>query len=427
MRIPEDFLHYVWKFQLFTGSSLSTTQFESIEILNAGEHNLNSGPDFSNARAFIGNTLWIGNVEIHLRSSDWYKHGHDLDPAYDNVILHVVGVHDAEIFRSDRSAVPVLEIGRILPESVLSRYLDLIGSFHWIPCQEQIAKIPSIHIHSMLTRAVVERLELKSQQVKALLQEVKGNWEEAFYIYLARNYGFRVNALPFEMLARSLPLNVLKRYVDRPVKIEALVFGQAGLINPGEMDSYQALLYREYEFLKKKHHLRPIKGYLWKFMRLRPHNFPTRRLAQFADLMVNNDHLFSKVIEAENTAEIIKIFKTSGVNEYWRNHYRFGESSSDISTGNIGESALRGIVINTVAVFLLAFGQASGRQELIDKSISLLELLGPENNSIVKGFNRIGVRAENSLMTQGFIQLKRFYCDEKKCLSCGLGNKLINC
>ncbi|HQS50967.1 MAG TPA: DUF2851 family protein, partial [Daejeonella sp.] len=304
MILNEDLLHYIWKFRLYHLSDLKSTSGESLDIIRPGHHNQHAGPDFSNAKIRIGDTLWAGNVEIHIRSSDWYRHQHQFDKAYDNVILHVVAYHDQEIFRADGTEIAVLEIGNLIPEEIAQNYEDLMAGLNWIPCERKIKQVDKFFINTCLTRVLIERLEEKSELIDALLIEVKGSWNDAFYISLARNFGFKTNALPFEMLARSLPQSLLARYKDRSFQIEALIFGQAGFLDNKLKDPYPQLLRKEYLFLRKKHGLRPIDKYLWKYMRLRPRNFPSVRLAQFAALIIRSNHLFSKIID-ENDIIVI--------------------------------------------------------------------------------------------------------------------------
>jgi len=421
----EDLLHYIWKFGLFYVKDLKSTSGERLDIVRPGQHNQHAGPDFSNAKIRIGDTLWAGNVEIHIRSSDWYRHKHQLDQAYDNVILHVVAQHDQEIFRTDGTEIAVLEIGKLIPEEIAENYEELMAGLNWIPCENKIKKVDEIYINTCLTRVLLERLEEKSELVHALLIEVKGSWDDAFYISLARNFGFKTNALPFEMLARSLPQSMLAKYKDRPFQIEALIFGQAGFLDTKLKDTYPQLLSKEYRFLQKKHNLKPIDKYLWKYMRLRPRNFPSLRLAQFAALIIRSKHLFSKIIDEKNMASITTMFNKLKLNDYWNTHYHFDQECKH-SLVSLGEEAINNILINTVTVFLFTFGLKTGSECHMERGILLLESLKSERNAIIRKFNSLGVNSGNSAISQALIQLKKSYCDQKKCLSCGIGIKFLS-
>lgn len=425
MAIPEDFLHYLWKFRLFDQKGLYTDSGEPIEIVNVGLPNTHAGPDFQSSMIRIGGTLWAGNVEIHLRSSDWERHKHHTDKSYDSVILHVVGRHDQEIFRTDGSNIPVLALDKLIPQKISEAYLSLVECMDWIPCGRQISKIDSFLIKNWLYRVEIERLEQKSESITDLLMEFKGGWDEAFYLYLASNFGFKINSMPFEMLARSLPQQLLARYKNMPLQIESLIFGQAGFLDQKHTDEYPKLLRKEFEFLKKKHSLKPLDSYIWKYMRMRPVNFPTSRLAQFAALLTRSNHLFSRILAETDIWGIISMFQDLPVNNYWNNHYRFDVPTTRVSSG-LGEQSINNILINTVAVFLMAYGRKTGSSEHIDRSISLLENLPPETNALTKRFKEIRVSPDSAFFSQSLIQLKKAYCDEKKCLSCAIGMKLLN-
>lgn len=425
MSFPEDFLHYLWKFRLFSQQELKTSLGEILEIMTVGIHNKNAGPDFENAKIRIGDTLWAGNVEIHLRSSDWERHRHQLDEAYENVILHVVGQHDQKIFRTDGTEIPVFVLGELIPPNIAANYNRLIECMNWIPCEKQLIHVDQFHIKNWLSRVLIERLEEKSDTVNDILLEFKGSWDDAFYIVLARNFGFKTNAVPFEMLARSLPQQLLARYKNSPLQIEALILGQSGFLSGDFKEEYPQALKKEYQFLEKKHSLKPIDKYLWKYMRLRPQNFPAIRLAQFAALILKSNHLFSRILDEKDVKMIIRMFNNLPINSYWQTHYRF-EVECAKSSGHLGEQSVNNILTNTVAVFLFAFGKKTGSEIYMNRSLSLLENLSPEINGVINRFKEIGVHAENAYFAQSLMQLKKSYCDQKKCLSCGIGTKLLN-
>lgn len=425
MLYPEELLHYVWKYRLFDQGSLRSVKGEKLQIINTGRHNHDAGPDFEGAKIRLENTLWVGNVEIHIRSSDWVRHQHHLDRTYDNVILHVVAEHDLPVYRTDGTEIPVVKISDRIPEHIFTNYQQMMNEMCWIPCEKMFnLKSPEL-LKTWLSRLLVERMEYRTRQIGALLQEFKGSWDDAFYISLAVNFGFKINALPFEMLARSLPRQLYGKYKDNLFQIEALIFGQAGFLNERRKESYPAQLHIEYSFLKKKHSLQPIDRFLWKFMRSRPGNFPTVRLAQFAALMSGSPHLFSKIIYEADLSEIESSFSNLPVNEYWKDHWHFEEKSKPGSIF-IGEESVSNLLINTIAVFLFAYGTKTDSAKHIDKGIEILENLKAENNKIIRKFKKTGFQAECALDSQALLQLKKYYCDQKKCLSCGVGIQLLN-
>ncbi|MDB5008270.1 MAG: hypothetical protein JWP45_2663 [Mucilaginibacter sp.] len=425
MLFTEDFLHYVWTFRLFERSDLKTTDGDELEIFSAGLHNSDAGPDFQNARVRIGDTVWAGNVELHLSSSDWHKHSHNTDNAYDNVILHVVYRDDEPLILSNGRRVPTLELQNRVPDELYGRYHKLIfGNQVVIPCEASIALVDSLTLHNWLTRVLIERLEKKSAAVIAALNLNRGDWEEIFYQFLAANFGFKTNALPFELLAKSLPQLILAKHKNNPMQIEALVFGQAGFLTDTVTDEYPLKLKKEYEFLRKKYKLTPVENHLWKFMRLRPQNFPTVRLAQFAALVVQSNHLFSKVLEIKEVKGLRNLFTDIKVNPYWENHYRF-DTESRHSEKNLGSASVDVLLLNTLALFLFSYGKQNQLQHYINRSLQLLENLPKESNNIVADFINLGVKINTAFESQALLELKNNYCNYKKCLQCGIGNKIL--
>jgi len=425
MLFPEDFLHYVWKFRLFDRADLRTNDAEELEILSVGQHNSDSGPDFSNARIRIGDTVWAGNVEVHLSSSDWPKHGHTTDNAYDNVILHVVYRDDEPLILANSRRVPTLELQNRIPDDLYNRYHKLIfGNQTIIPCEASIGSVDSLTLHNWLTRVLVERLEKRTAAVISSLNKNRGDWEETFYQFLAANFGFKINALPFELLAKSLPQVILAKHKNNPMQIEALIFGQAGFLKDDVVDEYPRKLKKEYEFLQKKYQLTPVENHLWKFMRLRPQNFPTIRLAQFAALVVNSNHLFSKLLEIKDVKGLRDLFTAVKVNPYWENHYRFDAVSAP-SSKNLGAASVDVLLLNTLALFLFSYGKHNQQQHYINRSLQLLEFLPNENNKIVADFGNLGVKIKTAFESQALLELKNCYCNYKKCLDCGVGNKIL--
>jgi hypothetical protein len=425
MLFTEDFLHYVWKFRLFDRLNLQTTQGEEIEVFSSGLHNTHAGPDFQNARIRIGDTVWAGNAELHLSSSDWQRHGHTTDNAYDNVILHVVYRDDEPVLRADGRRIPTLELKERISPDLYNRYHNLVfGNQVIIPCEASIATVDGLTLHNWLTRILVERLEKRSQAVIAALENNRGDWEETFYQFLAANFGFKTNALPFELLAKSLPQNILAKHKNYPMQIEALLFGQAGFLNNELTDDYPRSLKMEYDFLRKKYNLTPIENHLWKFLRMRPQNFPTIRLAQFAALVVQSNHLFSKVLETSEVSHLRKLFSDSGINPYWDTHYRF-DKESKAAVKHLGQASIDTILLNTVALFLFSYGKHLQLQHYVSQSLKLLENIPAEQNNITADFVTLGLRINTAFESQALLELKNSYCDYKKCLQCGVGIKIL--
>ncbi len=425
MLFTEDFLHYVWKFRLFDRVDLKTTTGDAIEVYSAGLHNTDSGPDFHNARLKIGDTTWAGNVELHLSSSDWQKHNHSTDSAYDNVILHVVYRDDAPLILADGRRVPTLELKDRIPADLYNRYHHLVyGNQTIIPCENSIRSVDDFTLRTWFTRILIDRLEKRSEAVNTTLQTNRGDWEETFYQSLAANFGFKTNAMPFELMAKSLPQNILAKHKNNPLQIEALVFGQAGFLNEKFEDVYPQGLKTEYEFLQKKYSLTPIETHLWKFMRMRPQNFPTIRLAQFAALIVNSNHLLSKVLDTRDIAGLRNLFADIKVNPYWEDHYRFDKSSKP-SSKNLGAASIDILLLNTLVLFLFSYGKHHQLQHFMDRSLKLLENLPGEQNNIVADFDNLGIKASSAFETQALLELKNYYCNYKKCLQCSVGNKIL--
>ncbi len=424
MNFPEELLHFVWQFRLYGAEPLQTTTGEIIQVIQLGTLNKNAGPDFNNAKLVIGDTTWVGNVEIHLKSSDWLLHQHQLDNAYENVILHVVYDDDTKIYRKDGTLLPALVLKNRFPASLANNYEALITAANNFPCEKQIHEIDDFLIKGFLSRVLVERLEDKSAEVYEKLKELKNDWDEAFYHFMARNFGFKVNAVPMEMLARSLPQQLFAKHKDQPLQIEALIFGQAGFLDQKFKDEYPKQLQAEYHFLQKKYGLQPIEVSLWKFMRMRPQNFPTLRLAQFAALIIDSNHLFSKVLALRDYRNSQQLFEKLPVNPYWQNHYHFNKTAENVGL-QLGKGSIDNILINTLSLFLFAFGKAMDQHNYITRCFYILENLPAENNAVVKQYIDAGVRIKDAYQTQALLQLKKTYCNEKKCLNCGIGIKIL--
>jgi hypothetical protein len=425
MLFTEDFLHYVWKFRLFDRQDLRTTEGEELEVYSVGLHNTHAGPDFQNARIRIGETTWAGNAELHLSSSDWQRHGHTTDGAYDNVILHVVYTDDQPVILPSGRQVPTLELKNRINPDLHQRYHNLVfGNQTVIPCEASIGKVDPLTMQNWLTRIVVERLEKRAETVTAALALNRGDWEETFYQYLAANFGFKTNALPFELMAKSLPQNILAKHKNNPLQIEALIFGQAGFLENEPVDEYPRSLKKEYDYLRKKLNLKPIENHLWKFLRMRPQNFPTIRLAQFAALVVQSNHLFSKILEVKEVKALRALFADIKVNPYWENHYRFDKESPSVGK-HFGQASVDTVLLNTVALFLFSYGRHMQQTYFTSRALKLLENIPAENNHVTQDFTNLGVNIFTAFESQALLELKNNYCDYKKCLQCGVGIKIL--
>lgn len=418
----EDFLHHVWKFQLFNFYDLKTTEGHEVRTISPGIHNLDAGPDFLNARIEIDGIQWIGNVEIHVNKSDWLKHGHQNDDAYNNLILHLVYNDDyAEIEQLKNSHT--ISLKDRINEDIYQRYLKFLNSNLWIPCANFIYGIDRLNLEMWIDRMMVEKLELKSESILKSLEKNTFNWEQSFYKFLASNFGFKVNGLAFEMLADSLPfINILK-HKSNILQIEAMLYGQAGMLNDDFEDEYPNLLKREYKFLQNKFQLKPINETAWNWARLRPQNFPTIRISQFATLIYNNNSLFSELIFAKSLDEIRKVLNIS-TSKYWENHYQF-DKESKFRSKKLGKQSIDLLTINTILPFKFLYGKIHNNKELTNNALQILEALPSEKNHIIKGFESLGVVSNSAFRSQALIHLKKFYCDKKRCLQCGIGNRLL--
>ena len=418
----EDLLHYAWKYRLFEQKNLMSCQGHSLELIDTGRLNSDSGPDFFEARIRIDGLLWAGNVEIHLKSSDWFRHNHDKDLAYNNVILHVVLENDKDVVLPDGRLLPCLELE--IPKAFIHKYQLLMSSQSWIPCQVDFPKLNNFFVSHWLDRMLLERLERKADEIKKIYHKNANSWEETFYQLLARYFGMKVNADPFEQLARSIPLKILAKHKDSLLQLEAILFGQAGFLEDSiPEDLYYLNLQREYRFLKSKFKLKPIDKMRWKFMRIHPLNFPTIRIAQLANLIYQSQSLFSKIKQTEDVSDFYVLLGTEA-SLYWNNHYKFGEIA-DFKKKVLGKSTLDILIINAIVPILFVYGKETGNHLYIDRALECLEKVRPEINSIVKSWRECGVDAKSAYQSQSLLHLKSEYCDKYRCLECELGNRII--
>lgn len=419
--MKESILHYIWQQKLFVSNDMMTTDGEQIEVIDVGKLNIDAGPDFFNAKIKIGDTLWAGNIEIHSLSSDWFKHNHQDNIAYDSVILHIVKKSDTEVYRTDGEKIPQVELN--FSKQIETDYIQLISEKKWIPCADKIKFVPEIFIQSWKNTLLVERLEQKMEAIVNLLNANNQHWEEAFYITLARNFGFGTNSQAFEQLAKATPLSALGKHKNNLFQLEAILFGQSGLLDNSFKDEYVEKLKKEYEFLAAKFDLKPLVASQWKLLRLRPDNFPHVRIAQFAALIHSSSKLFSKIIEYPELDYLNKIFDLKPA-EYWQTHYTFASESIKKSK-SLGQLSKNILYINTVIPFLFCYGSQKGNQEMKDKALELLEAIPGERNSIITGWKSLGLKLNTAYDSQAFLQLKKNYCDDKKCLRCRIGHKVL--
>ncbi|PKP24340.1 MAG: DUF2851 domain-containing protein [Bacteroidetes bacterium HGW-Bacteroidetes-22] len=415
----EEFVYYLWQHRLLP-QQLVTTQGEYIEVVHPGTRNIDSGPDYFNARLRIGDTLWAGNVEIHVKTSDWARHGHSGDKAYDNVILHVVIQDDAS---PEGAPGHTLVIGNYVDHDLENKYEQLMASRGKVPCEPDTAQAGPLALEAMLSCTLVERLQSRYNEIERLLAETKLSWEEAFYLRMTRSYGLRVNADAMEMLARSLPLKILGRHRDSLVQLEALLFGQAGLLNQSFTETWPRQLQNEYSFLQKKYSLNPLDSSIWKFARLRPPSFPTLRIAQFASLIHYSQGLFSRLTSIGTVGDAVALLMVPA-SDYWKNHYRF-ELISPPHSSSPGNNSIWLILINTVVPFLFAWGRDRGDQNASDRAINLLSQVPAEENSQISFWKSLGIDVPSSFHSQALLELKKNYCDRRRCLECQIGHQLI--
>lgn len=421
--MQEDFLHYIWKHKAFDSTVLKTTKEESIQILNLGQHNHNAGPDFFNAQLNIGEQLWAGNVEIHLKSSDWYVHNHETDKAYDNVILHVVWEHDTEIFRKDNSEIPTLELKHVVDLSLIHQYQKLLQSKSWINCESNFADINDFLFNNWLERLYIERLERKSESIKKELKESNNDWEAVLFKMILKNFGLKVNGEPFLTLANSIDFSIIRKVKSDILDLEALLFGQSGLLFDENIeDAYYLDLNHRYGFLKQKFKLNNQGVLPLQFFRLRPPNFPTIRLSQFSNLYSLKQNLFSQLIQFKRKEEFYEFFNI-GVTTYWTTHYTFSKTSKAFKK-LLTKSFIDLIIINTLIPLKFSYAKSQGKS-VEEEVFQLIKEIKIENNSIVSKFLDLKEIDKNALNSQALIQLKYGYCDKNKCLQCAIGNSLI--
>ncbi|NNF34399.1 MAG: DUF2851 family protein [Saprospiraceae bacterium] len=421
--IREDFLHYVWKTKQFDLSRMVLVDGRNIKILRFGNHNHDAGPDFSEGLIEIDGIRWAGNIEIHVQSSQWKAHGHQKDPAYDNVILHVVLEDDAPVKRADGTLIPTLELKDLIIPTLFKNYARLMSSSGWIPCENMIQKVDPYKVSLWLNKVGVERLERKTNEVENLLSRVNNDWERLSFIMISRYMGSKVNTFPMELMALQCDLKILAKNRNSVETIEAILFGISGLLNSSYEDEYPTKLKREFSFYKKKYNLKSINPVAWKFSKMRPSNFPTIRISQIANLIHKNHFLLRSFIDAEDIHQLKHILNCEA-SPYWDDHYRFDKSSKQLKK-KLSNSWIEMLIINVVAPLLFIYGNHIGDQNIKDKAISFIESIPSEKNSIISKWKDLGIGCKNALQSQGSLRLKQVYCQDSRCLECSIGNDLI--
>jgi hypothetical protein len=420
--MEESFLHFIWKYKLYNQQNLATTDDEPVVIINSGIHNRDAGPDFTNAKVKIGNTIWAGNIEIHLRSSDWQKHNHSQNGAYNNVILHVVYENDTSIYNNHGEKIPVVELQ--FDKSIFEKYTYLQITKESIGCSNYLHQIDKLFINNWIDRLSAERLEKKSREIQNRWERNNKDIEQTFFEQLAISFGLKSNSDPFEQLARHIPLKILNHHSDSLFQIESLMFGVAGFLDKITFNRYHENLAKEYNHLCNKYQLIKLEKHQWKFLRMRPSNFPTIRIAQFASVIKNNHALFSKILNSNNTEEIKNYF-SKATSEFWETHYTF-EKESPKRIKKLGELTIRNIIINTVAPFLFFYGNIKQQQKHRDKALSILQETNVELNKITKLWRQYGIEVNNAAESQALIQLYNMYCIPRKCLDCQIGSYILS-
>ena len=420
----EEFLYYLWENRL-TDNDLKTSEGEAVEVVATGYRNTDSGPDFLEAKIQIGDKLWAGHVEIHVKSSDWNRHGHQADKAYKNVILHVVYENDTKI-----NDIPTLELKGHFDETLFANYQRFISSKGWIPCEKSIGQVPMFTRLSWLDRMAVERLEGKSETVTKILNANQFDWEDALYKLLMRYFGLKVNNEAFEYLANILPFKTLLKHADNLLQVEAMLMGCAGFLEDDFTVDYPLLLKREFAVMKAKFNLLTMPAERWRFMRMRPSNFPTIRLAQMAQLIHKNGCLFSKIREAKNGDEVKALFDVKA-SEYWETHWRFTQRDrlpqcdSRKTAKHLGDATANILIINAVAPLLFCYGKLHKDESVCETAMQFLEETEAEDNAIIRHFAQCGIKAENAMQTQALLHLYSYFCKRKRCLDCRIGNVLM--
>ena len=408
----ESFIHFIWKHRFFHEEQVMINH-SKVKILHTGIHNSNAGPDFLNAKILVDSLIWAGNIEIHVKSSDWFLHKHHENAAYDNVILHIVKEFDTEIRNSKGRTIPTIELK--YPLFYEENYRSLIFNDQWVSCSGLFSQYNEFELFQFLNRICIEKIERKSALIYKHLNHTKNDWEETLYRFIAKNFGFSKNNDPFEQLAVQTPLKTIKQNSDSLRKIEALLFGQAGFLNEPLQDQYHHDLKTSYEFLKNKHQLKPMECHVWKFSKMHPNGFPSIRIAQFADFLYHSAQMFSKVIEATELKQLQKMIECKA-STFWDTHFHFKKESKK-QQKKIGKTSINNILVNTILPFIFIYGKYKGNEKQKELAFDLLDKLPSEKNKLIEKWIKLSIVPKSAMESQALIYLKKEYCDKKKCLN----------
>lgn len=421
--MKEDFLHFVWRNKQFDISNLISEQHQKIEIMRFGDYVQMSGPDFFNAQLYIDNQLWAGNIEMHLKASDWYAHQHEIDSNYDNVILHVVWEYDIDVFRKDGSVLPVLNLSKFIDPVLIKNYCDLQTSKNWLYCENQLNEIDDFTWFQWKEKLLIDRLEIKSKPIDILLKETHNNWEEVLFVLLTKNFGLNINGSVFNQTATAISYKTISKERFSSFNLEALFFGVSGLLQIPKEDNYYKEMYAEFIFLKRKYNLKLTISEPIHFFKLRPDNFPTIRFSQLANLLHQKEHLFSDLIQQELTIKNVYPYFSISVSDYWTTHYVF-DKESQFTIKKLSPSFVDLLLLNTILPMRFVYLKSIGRYDF-DLIFELYKNLKPEKNKIIDKFRSLNISIQSAFDSQALIHLKKNFCDKKKCLQCVIGVRLL--
>jgi len=424
MLVTENLMQFIWKLRLFRTNGLSSTDGESLVVVHVGQYNTDSGPDFLMSHIRYKGNDWFGHVEMHIQSSDWDRHCHQRDAAYNNVILHVVWKNDKVIYRSDGTIIPTFVLSEYVDQLLLERYSNMMNTKSWIPCRFQLASIDHFKKSMWLNTLSIERLEMKVHQIMIILKDFGTDWEKTFWVWMCRCMGLKVNADTFQELGEKLPLTILQKYRSNLFKIEAIFFGISGLLAQEKESEYIRRLAVEFKYQKNIHDINIVYG-VWKKLRMRPYSFPERRIAQLAVLFSGNELGVAKILAVDSLEAARRLFKIDSLSDYWEYHFSFDTKTKAKKIARLGQDTVDILVINVIVVFLFSYGKYFGIQAYIDKALDLLEALPAEKNVVVRQFAECDWHVQSALQSQGILQLKRFYCDRKRCLHCRIGSEIL--
>ena len=423
-KLSEKFLHHVWKFGWFNSKNLTTVTGQEIEILHAGLHNHNAGPDFMNARIRMDDTIWWGNVEIHIRASDWHRHNHQSDDNYKNVILHVVLFNDTSIYLHNPGDLQVLDLSQCLDWNIWEAHQQWLNNYRWIPCESVIHKAERAYWCMAIDRLLIERLQDRVEYLFKTLERTGGNWSQVAFVELCKAFGFKSNSLPMEMLANSIPYSVMLRHSSDPLQLEAILFGQAGMLQ-GEMpDEYGTRLRDEYAILKLKHDLTPLSKSIWNFGKVRPSNSPMLRIAQLASVLSRTKHLASSLLNLEEPE--LATLLAAQTHPYWETHKQFGIRRKKPLQTSMGKMSTEQLIINVAARLRFAHGKHHNNVTVMTDALDLLHSIPSEQNKVIHNWNKLGIKSDDAGDSQALIQLYSVYCSQERCIECPIGISLLN-